>query len=676
MHGVLVRNGVVREIGLVAMMLFIAAGQAAGHCVEVSLTPRVPHLDRYHGEAVPDPYRWLEQVDTIAVREWAQAQDKRSRRTLETATLRDYFHSRIETHTATTDYSVPAMAGERLFYLLLRPDARHSAVAGRWGGEERILFDPDDHISQLAPSPSGDRMLVTVTPEDGSSPWTILLGDDGARMEQPMLRTRVPPSPWTLDGVGFFFFRQNQDGGETLMLRRGLREAAQPVDAGVPGWTIGDEARAAVTDGRRWLVVSDRTQAGERIRALRLEDDRRIMESIPLIESGDGYDLVGTVENGFLFRSTAGAARGRVVRIDTASPRRPREVVVESDAILDDAFVFGGKIVAYYLRNAEPEVAIYGLDGTHERTVELPFGLVFTDYLRDWPGFSGNADTPHAYFRSLNMTAPGIYRLDVRSGAIEPFLLRGVEVDPDEFVMLQVSYESEDGVNVPMLVAHRKDVALDGSAPALMWAYGAYGWTPVPFFNAKYLTFLESGGVFAIPYARGGGVRGADWHEAGTRARKQNTIDDVVAAAQWLVDHGYTSPDRLGLEGQGPAGAAVGGSDPAARLVRRGDLRRCGHRHAPAGSRWQSHDQRAGHRKRSGGVSGTQILLAIPSGADRHRASRRAHQDRGSRPSGADYACLQDGGSIAIGARPPGSGLPQGGLDHGPRLRKDAATAA
>lgn len=224
----------------------------------------------------------------------------------------------------------------------------------------------------------------------------------------------------------------------------------------------------------------------------------------------------------------------------------------EAKETLQGAGIVGGKLVAEYLKDAVSEVRVFNLDGTLARTVELP-GLGSAG------GFGGRQDDAETFYSFTSYTAPGsIYRYDVGTGKSELFREPKVDFQPANYEARQVFYASKDGAKVPLTVVHRKGLRLDGSAPTILYGYGGFNISQTPGFSVSTIAWLEAGGVYAVANLRGGGEYGRSWHEAGMLDRKQNVFDDFIAAAEWLIAHKYTRPDKLAVRGGSNGGLLVG----------------------------------------------------------------------------------------------------------------------
>ena len=227
-------------------------------------------------------------------------------------------------------------------------------------------------------------------------------------------------------------------------------------------------------------------------------------------------------------------------------------IVPEADEAMESAGIVGDMLIVEYLKDAKTQVKLFDLAGKFVREVEFP-GIGSAS------GFGGRRDQTETFysFSSFNRP-PSIFRYDLKSG--ESKLIRSAKVDfhPDDFVVEQVFYQSKDGTKVPMFIAHKKGLELNGENPTLLYGYGGFDISLTPSFSIARLQWMEMGGVFAMPNLRGGGEYGKAWHKAGTKTNKQNVFDDFIAAAEWLIENKYTSPQHLAIQGGSNGGLLVG----------------------------------------------------------------------------------------------------------------------
>jgi prolyl oligopeptidase len=236
-------------------------------------------------------------------------------------------------------------------------------------------------------------------------------------------------------------------------------------------------------------------------------------------------------------------------------------VLPESDAVLQEAKILGGKLVVHFLQDARSELVVFNLEGEREGSLNLPgLGTV--------SGFSGSLEDPIAFYRYESFTTPPIIvQVDLQTLTHSIFKRSSINFHSDNFITEQVWYKSYDGTEVPMFLTHKKGLKMDGKRPVLLYGYGGFNIPVLPRFSPAQAALLEHDGIFAVANIRGGGEFGKRWHQAGMRSNKQNVFDDFQAAAEFLIREGYTSSEKLGIEGRSNGGLLVG-----ACLTQRPDL--------------------------------------------------------------------------------------------------------
>src|SRR5581483_10463191 len=163
------------------------------------------------------------------------------------------------------------------------------------------------------------------------------------------------------------------------------------------------------------------------------------------------------------------------------------------------------------------------------------------------------------YYGFSGYTAPPTqYTFDVTTGRTSVYRKTRVTFDASQYTTDEVFYKSKDGTRVPLMIAHRKGLVLNGSTPAILYAYGGFDIPVVPAFSALTATWLRMGGIYAVANIRGGSEYGEAWHHAGMLAHKQNVFDDFIAAAQYLIDRRYTSTPKLAISGASNGGLLIG----------------------------------------------------------------------------------------------------------------------
>lgn len=546
----------------------------APRAFEYPETATVEVSDEYHGVTVADPFRWLEDDvrESERVAEWVSAQNALTRQYLDALTKRSDFETRLTELWNFERFALPVKRGDRYFYT--RNDGLQNQsplyVQDALNGEPRLLIDPnvwsDDGtvgLAQWVVSPEGSYVAYGI--QDGGSDWRtwrVLDVETGDELTDELRWLKFTSVAWLPDESGFFYSRypEPQRGQEFQSLNLNQQVYfhalgdAQADDRLVyerpdePEWGFSTE----VTEAGDYLVITiwKGTDARYQIATLDLADEDA--EPRMLIEGFDhDYNLAGNDGSTFWFSTNKDAPRNRLVAIDLDS-REPREIIAEQEQVMQSVSLVGGHFIASYLDDAKTRVQVFVLDGGPVRGVELP-GIGTAG------GFSGSADDPETFysFTSYNQP-PALYRYDVASGESTLWKEAEVPIDPDDYMVEQVFYTSKDGTRVPMFISHRRDLERDGRAPTLLYGYGGFNISLLPSYSVQAVAWMERGGIYAVANLRGGGEYGRDWHQAGTRTAKQNVFDDFIAAAEYLVGHGYTSPEHLGIYGRSNGGLLVG----------------------------------------------------------------------------------------------------------------------
>ncbi len=576
---------------LVLSLLSLPADSVLSCQADVPSPRRAGVMDTLHGLPVADPYRWMEAMGAPEVLAHARAHDSIARAYAATAE-RTALRKQIAEIAHVERYGAPLKRGNRHFYLRFPASGPGmgpgTALLFREGEQSpaRVIIDPaalpeGAALAWATPDPDGRRMAYLIT--QGGSGWGTLRireVDSGRDLPDSLAGIRAGGSglAWSPRGEGFFYERFDlpEPGGELSARVKGERIAfhrlgrSQEQDAVVfespdqPGWSL---SQTVTADGR-YLVITETDGATQhtRIHYRDLEDrEGRVVELIG--EADAAQRFVGNRGDTFWIWTDLDAPRGRVVAVDLQAPERARwvELIPETEATISSwigATAIGDGIVIGYLEDARTVVRVFDQSGRLSYRLDLPReGSI-------WSGFVGSQLEPVAFYSLSGLVDPGtIHRLDVRTGRSRVFQRPSLGYDPDEFVTRQVFLRSRDGTRLPMFLVHHRKVEPGPPRPTIMYGYGFGAWTAAPWFQPHMAVWLRRGGVWAIPNTRGGGEYGAEWHRAGSRLRKQNAIDDYLAAAEWLIANRWTSPELLVANGSSAGGAVVG-----AALVQRPDL--------------------------------------------------------------------------------------------------------
>ena len=552
----------------------------AGVALVYPPAPRGNVVDDYHGTAVADPYRWLEELDSPATRGWVEAEAKLTQGYLSATALRAQLTRRIAALYDFEAFGVPFKESGRYFYtrntghqdqavLYVTPDA---GARGSVGVDPNTL-SPEGIVTGYVASRDG--RLIAYGVSVGGSDWTewrirdLVTGQD---LPDLLRFTKYYAPAFARDGKGLYYsaFPAPRPGAE--LSTRDLDDAVYyhalgtPAAAdrrllyypGHPDW----QYLPHLSDDGRWLVVtSGEGEVGDKgLENIYLIDlDAAAPAAQPVVAGFEAaYNYVGSDAGRLYFLTTLDAPNGRVIAIDPAAPVRSnwRTAIPEGADAVDlttpSVTLVDHQLIVRSVHDAHSRVMRYRLDGTPVGEIALPGAGTAV-------GFAGRAgDTETFYsFRDL-VTPPTVYRYDLERGRGTRWRSPHVAFDPGAFEEEPVFYPAKDGTHIPMLLAYRKGLKLDSDNPLLLYGYGGFGIPNLPRFDAALIAWLERGGVYAVANIRGGGEYGEAWHRQAIRTHRQVAFDDFIAAGEWLIAHHYTSVPRLAIFGASNGGLLVG----------------------------------------------------------------------------------------------------------------------
>lgn len=538
-------------------------------------SPKGDQVDNYHGIAIADPYRWLENPDSPETKAWVEAQNKLTFGFLEQIPERERIRQRLTKLWNYEKYGIPFKEGDRYFYFKNDGLQNQSVfyTLKSLTDQPKVLLDPntlsDDGtvaLTGVAISKDGKRMAYGLSASGSDwQDWKVRDVATGADLPDLIRWVKFSGASWTKDGAGFFYSRYDEPNEKTRLEQVNYFQKLYYHRLGTPQsddvliyerpdqkeWGFSGE----VTQDGRYLVIS--VWLGTDPRNLIFYKDLVTPNSpvVELINTFEAeYSFIDNEGSRFLFQTDLNAPRSRVVAIDIANSDRSnwQEIIPQSAETLQGVNVLNHQLVAAYLKDAQSQVRVFDLQGQFIRDVELP-GIGSAG------GFGGKQDDTETFYSFTSFTTPStIYRYDLTTGTSTLFRQPQVDFNPQDYETRQVFYKSKDGTQVPMFIVHKKGLKLDGNNPTLLYGYGGFGISLTPSFSVSLLVWMEMGGVYALPNLRGGGEYGEDWHQAGMKHKKQNVFDDFIAAAEWLIHNQYTSPNKLAISGGSNGGLLVG----------------------------------------------------------------------------------------------------------------------
>jgi prolyl oligopeptidase len=516
-----------------------------------------------HGVEIVDPYRWLEDRKSPETQAWIEAQNQYTQSVLASIPGREKLARRLTELMKIDTISAPVECNGRYFFEKRLADQELFIIYMRQGlnGADQVLIDPHPmspdrttSVDLLDVSRDG-RLLAYGVRHGGQDEVEVRLLDVDTRKDLP---DRLPRADYfgvalKPDRTGLYYARHGTEGSRVYYHALGQDPTG---DTEVFGKGYGPEKiiTAQLSEDGRYLLIhvihgsaADKTE-------IYYQDVAKHGPIGPVVNDVAAR-FFGAVGGNQLFMHTNWkAAKGRILAVDLENPARDRwrEIIPETDAVIENIFAAGGKLLVEYTRNVSSQVRVFEPSGKHVRDLVLPaIGRV--------AAVSGRWESSETFYAFDSYTIPmTIYRYDAASGEQEVWARLKVPVDSARLEVKQVWYESKDGTKVPMFLVSRRDIKLDGAHPTLLSGYGGFNLSEMPRFLPRAVLWAEHGGVFAVANLRGGGEFGEEWHKAAMLEKKQNVFDDFVAAAQWLVAKGYTQPGKLAIAGTSNGGLLVG----------------------------------------------------------------------------------------------------------------------
>ncbi|KAM7536755.1 hypothetical protein Aperf_G00000081049 [Anoplocephala perfoliata] len=545
-------------------------------------------VDDFFGTKVADPYRWLEDPDCDKTEKFVRAQNAITMPYIDSCPCRMEIKSKISEIWDFEKYKCVFKRGSHYFYFY------NSGLQNQFvlymmddlGGSSRVFFDPnslskDGLISLNTYSFSKDGEYFAYGLSNAGSDWVkiqVKKVSTGEVLEDKLERVKFTSIRWTVDGKGFFYgcypdASSTSDGTETdanenqkLMYHYLGRPQSEDVLCvewpDHPKWL----SEADISDCGRFVFIAVRDGC-ERNNLLYFSDLEDINFKIagklrltPILDKFEAsFDYVTVDDRKVVIQTDLNAPMYKliVVDLDNLSREHWTDLIPHDESCLLDwaACVNQKNLIVCYMRDVCHYLSVHALE-TGEKLRDIPVDLGSIS------AFSGRKEDTMVFFQFTSFLTPGIiYSYDLTDPEAKPKVIFRTKVkglDLSRFEAKQIFYSSKDGTRVPMFIIHRKDFVADGKSPCLLYGYGGFNISLSPFYSLQNSIWLQNfNGVAALANIRGGGEYGEKWHSGGKLFNKQNSYDDFIAAAEYLIKQKYTSSKRLVIEGGSNGGLLV-----------------------------------------------------------------------------------------------------------------------
>jgi len=568
-----------QSLGLAVVMGVVAGASALSQTIHgregITLpappaVEAIPVSDNYFGTKIPDSYRWLEDAKSPETRAFIDAQNAYTARYLKQARIRpqavddmDVLENVSETEApierANSYFFSRRLAGEQQFSIYVR----HG-----WSGKDERLIDPakltrDPNSSVGTADVSRDGTLLAYYFKQGGADelaMRVLNVKTGKTLEDELPSARYFGLSFAPDGKSFYYARNDDKG--TLLYQHviGTRNSADVLIFGHEfrgePLTANDLFGATITDDGHYMVIDISRGVPAKREDIVFRDLTKPGSPFEVLVWGlDSRFNTIYAKGAWYVKTDYRSPKGRILKADPGVlPDAWQTIVPEGPDVIDDWSIVGGKLYVKRLKDVKTETSVYTLDGK-------PAGKVDYEGIGSGSGVYGRTTDRYGFFSFESLIKPWtIYRLDTVTGKREVFSQPKVPFDSSEYELKQVFYKSKDGTQVPMFIAGKKGLKMDGTERLLMTGYGGFNSSETPDWNPRWAWWLEQGGWLAVPNLRGGGEYGETWHEQGMFEKKQNVFDDWFAAAEYLIANKYTSPEHFAISGRSNGGLLMGAS--------------------------------------------------------------------------------------------------------------------
>ena len=547
--------------------------------VKYPTTTKVDSIDIYFDVQVKDPYRWLEDDRSTETEAWVKDQnndvwlfgtDPISSR-VERIALKNYGTTKNWaplSKKALSLISIKTMGYKTKAWSIVKKKE------GKCVFLDPNTFSEDGTTSLAGLSFTKDGSLAAYQISVGGSDWRKGIVMDTQTMEiveDTLVDIKFSGISW-MGNEGYYYSSYDKPKGSELSAKTDQHKVyyhqlgtPQKSDVLVYGGTPAQKHRyigATVTEDEHYLIISaSNSTSGNKLFLKDLTKPNSELVTISDNEESDSF-IIDNMGSKLFIVTNRNAPNKKMVSVDASNPTPEHWVdfVPQTEHVLSPN-KGGGYFFAEYMIDAISKVLQYDYDGKLVREVKLPgVGSV--------SGFGGKKEEKEIYFSFTNYIIPGSsYQFQVETGEYKLFWKPEIDFNPEDYESKQIFYHSKDGTKVPMLITSKKGLELNGKNPTILYGYGGFDISLTPSFSVVNAVWMEQGGVYAVPNLRGGGEYGKEWHDAGIKTNKQNVFDDFIAAAEYLIDNKYTSPDFLAIRGGSNGGLLVG-----ATMTQRPDL--------------------------------------------------------------------------------------------------------
>ncbi len=547
------------------------------------VAPKVNQADTFFGEIVDDRYRTLE-TQNEETRKWIISQEK---------LLTQYKKKELKLFSSIYNYLYsynysnykPLIKKGKNFYFFKYQDFYSSPSLYRQAtylGNSSLIINPQQfateneilNITNFEVS-SNENYLAFALSESGKDWRTIKIRDNEKAkfLDDEIQWVKYSNIKWFKDNFFYWKYDKPKEGYELLEKVKNQKLFCHKINTPQENDTCIFEipekelshSEFELTSDEKYLILYT-FKRNERlwektILYKNLETNSQFETLLSYPDKKTEYSIIDNIDNKFYILTNYHSKNYKIISYDV-NTKDTTEIISENDYLLEQAGIIAHKIIAVYYKDGKFKLNIFDLKGNNlfEKSFNTGYQL---------SGFQGNNnDTETTFFVSSFYFPADVYKLNLIELSTKLLSEKQITYNYDNFETQFIKYPSKDGTLIPMYLTYKTGTDLQsGNNPVLLFGYGGFGLSLYPHYDAGYLMFINSGGILAAPQIRGGGELGSEWHDAGRKLNKQNTFDDFISAAEYLIHTNVTNPNKIAINGGSTGGLSVG-----ACLTQRPDL--------------------------------------------------------------------------------------------------------
>ena len=528
------------------------------------------------GIKVNDIYRPLENDTAEATLEWVKAENAITRNYLDKIPFRDKIHKRLDVLNRIHKSGMPYKENDGKYYYFENDGKHNQSILYRMDSldsEPEVFIDPnklseDGTVALTGVFQSTDGKYTAYTISRSGSDWTeiyVLDTATGTQLDDHIEWAKFTDAAWLDDGFFYSAYQAPEAGKEFSNANEnhniyyhkiGTPQSEDVLAFSDAGHPLHFHQAVVGEDGSGIAIIGAGEGIGESVMFSKLGKSSKDWKTV--VASQDYSNSVIDIADGKIYMLTSvDAGRNRFVEVDGNNPDKKNwKTIIPEDpdggVLTSVQFAGPDHLIAVFDKDASNHAYLYSKEGEMIREIEFPtYGTA---------SFSSGKKSDEIFYSFSSFVYPStIYKYNIADNSSEQYKATTVDgLNPEDYITEQIFYKSADGTEVPMFIVRKKDLKADKSNPVYLYGYGGFNITLNPSFSANRLFWLENNGIYVQTNLRGGGEYGETWHLAGTKMNKENVFNDFIAAAEYMIDNGWTTPDLLTIEGGSNGGLLVG----------------------------------------------------------------------------------------------------------------------